>query len=153
MLGTVDFLYFQGGVCVCVCARARVCARACACVQLRPEGRNRRGETRLRGPEVLRAFRGLGIRPLVSAIRVPETPSQRPLRAPERLSGPRGRLFRGLGEVCPFSKERGKKVVCMRVRARARPRARPRACVCVRACVRVRACACACACACARARA
>ena len=41
---------------------------------------------------------------------VSETPSQRPLRAPERLSGPRGRLFRGLGEVCPFSKERGKKV-------------------------------------------
>ena len=41
---------------------------------------------------------------------VSETPSQRPLRAPERLSGPQGRLFRGLGEVCPFSKERGKKV-------------------------------------------
>ena len=35
-----------------------------------------------------------------------ETPSQRPLGAPERLSGPRGRLVRGLGEVCPFSKER-----------------------------------------------
>ena len=61
--------------------------------QIRPEGRNRRGETRLRGPEV-----------------VSETPSQRPLRAPERLSGPRGRLFRGLGEACPFSTERGKKV-------------------------------------------
>ena len=41
---------------------------------------------------------------------VSETPSQRPLRAPERLSGPRGRLFRGLGQVCLFSKERGKKV-------------------------------------------
>ena len=37
--------------------------------QLRPEGRNRRGETRLRGPEVLGPFRGLGIRPLVSVIR------------------------------------------------------------------------------------
>ena len=34
-----------------------------------PEGRNRRGETRLRGPEVLGPLRGLGIRPLVSAIR------------------------------------------------------------------------------------
>ena len=37
--------------------------------QMRPEGRNRRGETRLRGPEVLGPFRGLGIRPLVSVIR------------------------------------------------------------------------------------
>ena len=36
--------------------------------QLRPEGRNRRGETQLRGPEVLGPLRGLGIRPLVSAI-------------------------------------------------------------------------------------
>ena len=41
---------------------------------------------------------------------VSETPSQRPLRAPERLSGPRGRLFRGLGEVCSFSTERENKV-------------------------------------------
>ena len=41
---------------------------------------------------------------------VSETPFQRPLRAPERLSGPRGRLFRGLGEVCPFSTERENKV-------------------------------------------
>ena len=64
------------------------------------------------GPEVLGPLRGLGIRPLVSVIRgLGETPSQRPpLRAPERLSGPRGRLFRGLGEGCPFSKERGRKV-------------------------------------------
>ena len=39
-------------------------------IQLRPEGRNRRGETRLRGPEVLLGLlRGLGIRPLVSVIR------------------------------------------------------------------------------------
>ena len=38
-------------------------------VQLRPEGRNSRGETRLRGSEVLGPLRGLGIRPLVSAIR------------------------------------------------------------------------------------
>ena len=38
------------------------------------------------------------------------TPSQRPLRAQERLSGPRGRLFRGLGEGCPFSTERENKV-------------------------------------------
>ena len=48
--------------------------------------------------------------PLFQQFGVSETPSQRPVRAPERLSGPRGRLFRGLGEVCPFSKERGKKV-------------------------------------------
>ena len=34
--------------------------------QLRPEGRNRRGD---RGPEVLEPLRGLGIRPLVSVIR------------------------------------------------------------------------------------
>ena len=84
--------------------------RACRAVQLRPEGRNRRGETRLRGPEVLGPLRGLGIRPLVAVIQGLGTPSQRPLRAPERLSGPRGRLFRGLGEVCPLSKEREKKV-------------------------------------------
>ena len=61
---------------------------------MRPEGRNRRGETRLRGPEVLGPLRGLSFQ----------------YRAPERLAEPRGRLFRGLGEVCPFSKERGKKV-------------------------------------------
>ena len=42
--------------------------------------------------------------------RVSETRSQRPLRAPERLSVGSGRLFRGLGEVCPFSTEQGKKV-------------------------------------------
>ena len=75
-----------------------------------PEGRNRRGETRLRCPEVLGRFRGLGIRPLVSVIWGLGNPSQRPVRAPERLSGPRGGAFRGLGEVCPFSKERGKQV-------------------------------------------
>ena len=62
-------------------------AKTVAC-QLRPEGRNRRGETRLRGPEVLGP----------------------PFRAPERLSGPRGRLFRGLGEVCSCSTEQEKKV-------------------------------------------
>ena len=38
-------------------------------IQLRPEGRNRRGKTRLRGPEVLGPLRALGIRPLVSVIR------------------------------------------------------------------------------------
>ena len=53
-------------------------------------GRNRRGETRLRGPEVLGPLRGLGIRPLVSVIRGLGNPFQRPLRAPERLSEPRG---------------------------------------------------------------
>ena len=42
---------------------------AVAVTQLRPEGRNRRGETRLRGPEVLGPLRGLGMRPLVSVIR------------------------------------------------------------------------------------
>ena len=36
--------------------------------------------------------------------------SQRPLGAPERLSGPRARHFRGLGEGCPFSTERENKV-------------------------------------------
>ena len=51
--------------------------------------RPRRGETQLRGPEILGPLRGLGIRSLVSVIR----------------GG-----FRGLAEVCSFSKERGKKV-------------------------------------------
>ena len=37
--------------------------------QLRPKGWNRRGETRLRGPEVSGPFKGLGFRPLVSVIR------------------------------------------------------------------------------------
>ena len=37
--------------------------------QLRPEGRNARGGTRLRGPENLGPLRGLENRPLVSAIR------------------------------------------------------------------------------------
>ena len=41
---------------------------------------------------------------------VSETASQGPLRAPERLSGAPGRLFRGLGEGYPFSTEREKKV-------------------------------------------
>ena len=42
--------------------------------QLRPKGRNRRGETRLRGPEVLGPLKGLGIRPLVSVIRGSQNP-------------------------------------------------------------------------------
>ena len=66
-----------------------------------------RGEARLRGPEVWGPLRGLGIRPLVSVIRGLGNPFP---EAPKRLPGFRGRLFRGLGEVCPFSKERGKKV-------------------------------------------
>ena len=40
----------------------------CDLGQSRPEGRNRRGETRLRGPGVFGPLRGLGIRPLVSVI-------------------------------------------------------------------------------------
>ena len=51
-----------------------------------------------------------GAKPSSGQFGVSETPSQRPLRAPERLSGPRGRLFRGLGEVCSFSTERENKV-------------------------------------------
>ena len=38
---------------------------------------------------------------------VSETPSQRPLRAPERLSGPRERLFRGLGVFNGAGKQGG----------------------------------------------
>ena len=58
------------------------------------------------GPEILGPLRDLGIWPLVSAIRVSETPSHGPL-APERLSG---WLFRGLREVCSFSTERENKI-------------------------------------------
>ena len=47
---------------------AAVASLCCIC-ELRPEGRNRRGETQLRGPEVLGHLRGLGIRPLVSVVR------------------------------------------------------------------------------------
>ena len=78
--------------------------------QLRPEGRNRRGETQLR---VQRFWGPLGASefdPSFQRFGVSETPSQRPLRASERLSGPRGRLFRGLGEGCPFPTERVNKV-------------------------------------------
>ena len=64
--------------------------------QLRPEGRNRRGETRLRGSEVLGGGGASEFDPSFQQFGVSETPSQRPLRAPERLSGPRGRLFKGL---------------------------------------------------------
>ena len=77
--------------------------------QVRPEGRNRRGETRLRGPEVLGPLRGLGIRPLVSAIwglgnPFPEAPLKSPgkaLRASgEALQGPRRgvSVFKGAGK-------------------------------------------------------
>ena len=77
-------------------------------IRLRPEGRDARGGTRLRGPEVLGPLRGLGIRPLVSAVRGPSF--EGPLRPLERLSEAPERLFRGLGEVCSFSTERGNKV-------------------------------------------
>ena len=83
--------------------------RECACqtlVSIAARGRNRRakpgsGVQTLGASEFDPSFQKFG---------VSETPSQRPLGAPERLSGPPGRLFRGLGEVCLFSKERGKKV-------------------------------------------
>ena len=74
--------------------------------QLRPEGRNTRGGTRLRSPEVLAPLLGLGSRPLVSASRG----LGNPLRAPQRVSEAPERLFRGLGEVCLFSTEQEKKV-------------------------------------------
>ena len=54
-------------------------------IQLQPEGRNARGGTRLKSPEVLGLLRALGTRPLVSAIR-------------------------GLGEVFSFLTGRGKQV-------------------------------------------
>ena len=55
--------------------------------QLQPEGWTARGGTRLRGSEGVGPLRGLGIRPLVSAIRGLGTPLPRgPYRAPERLS-------------------------------------------------------------------
>ena len=67
--------------------------------QSRPEGRNRRGETRLRGPEVLEPLRGLGIRPLSQSPR-------KALRASgEALQGPRRgvSVFKGAGkEGGPF---------------------------------------------------
>ena len=67
--------------------------------QLQPEGRNARGEARLRGPEVLGPLRGLGIRPLVSAIRGLGNPLPGPLRAPERLPEAPERRFRGSGKT------------------------------------------------------
>ena len=69
----------------------------CVMDQLRPGGGNPRVGTRLRGPEVLGPLRGLGIRPLVLAIRG--------LRHPLP-----GRLFRGLGEVYSLSTEWENKV-------------------------------------------
>ena len=60
--------------------------------QLRPEGRNRRGETQLRGPELLGPLRGLGIRPLVSVIRglgdpFPEAPNEEVQKSSQGLKG------------------------------------------------------------------
>ena len=78
--------------------------------QLRPEGRNTRGETRLGGPEVLGPSGALEFDPSFQQFGVSETASQGPLRAPERLSGALEQLFRRLGKRCPFSTEREKKV-------------------------------------------
>ena len=88
------------------------CPRVPQC-QLRPEGRNRRGETRLRGPEVLGPLRGLGIRPLVSVIRglgnhfpgAPWSPRKALRGSGEALQGPRRgvSVFKGAGkEGGPF---------------------------------------------------
>ena len=82
----------------------------CKRINCGPRGGTRRAKP---GSGVQRFWGPLGASefdPLFQKFGVSETPSQRPLRAPERLSGPWERLFRGLGEVCPFSKERGKKV-------------------------------------------
>ena len=68
--------------------------------QLRPEGRNRRGETRLRGPEVLGPLRGLGIRPLVSVIRGLGKPLARGPLEPRKGS-------QGLGGGSSEASERG----------------------------------------------
>ena len=73
--------------------------------QLRPEGRNRSGETRLRGPEVLGPPRGLRIRPLVSVIRGLGNPSAGAWRGVSVLKGAgnEGGPLRG-PEEAPFSR-------------------------------------------------
>ena len=57
---------------------------------MRPEGRNRRGETWLRGPEVLGPLSGLGIRPLVSVIRGLGNPFPLPRGPLEARKGSQG---------------------------------------------------------------
>ena len=76
-------------------------------VQLQPEGRNREGRNPAQGS---RGFGASEFDPSFQQFGVSETPSQRPLRAPEWLSEAPERLFRGLGEVCSFSTERENKV-------------------------------------------
>ena len=74
--------------------------------QLRPERGGTQGAKP--GSGVQRFWGPLGASefdPSFQQFGVSETPSQGSLRAPERLSGPRGRFFRGLGEVCSFSTE------------------------------------------------
>ena len=61
-----DFYFWAAGFFRGFCRRI-FSPHFCGENQLRPEGRNRRGETP--GPEVLGPLRGLGIRPLVSVIR------------------------------------------------------------------------------------
>ena len=68
--------------------------------QLRPEGRNRRGETRLRGPEVLGPLRGLGIPPLVSVIRGLGNPFRRGPFEPRKGSQGLGGGSSGASERC-----------------------------------------------------
>ena len=80
-------------------------------IQLRPEGRNTRGDNRLRGPEIL--VRPSEFDPSFRKFGVAETASQGPLakalRGPwEALQGP-WRGSQGLWG-CPFSTEREKKV-------------------------------------------
>ena len=68
--------------------------------QLWPEGRNARGGTRLRDPEILGPLVGLGIRPLVSAIRGLGNPL---LGAPWSP----GKALRGPGAALKGASERG----------------------------------------------
>ena len=114
----MEFISVQIYVPACICTPAntgkyswRIIYVLVSCqgvIQLRPEGQNARGETWLRGLEVLGPLRGLGIRPLVSAIRGLGIPLPGPpLRAPERLPEAR-RGFSGASERCVRFQRSGK---------------------------------------------
>ena len=76
--------------------------------QLRPEGRNARGETWLTGPEVVWGPEEASeFDPSFQQFGVSETPSQGPLRAPERLSEAR-RGSSGASERCVRFRRSGK---------------------------------------------
>ena len=75
-------------------------------IKCSPRGGTQGTKPRSRVQRVFGPLKGLGVRSLVSAIRgLPGA------RASERLSVAPGRLFRGFGEVCSFSTERGKEGV------------------------------------------